>query len=103
MALVKTNPEKALQLAQKEVANRPIPQSYHLLALAQLALNQKQEALGTITNFVVGKTTQPMALLHSALVYKANGMLEEVGVFKTALLPARFELGPETYTQVIAL
>mgnify|MGYP005668404743 FL=1 len=44
-----------------------------------------------------------MALLHSALVYKANGMLEEVGVFKTALLPARFELGPETYTQVIAL
>ena len=103
MALVKTDPEKALQLAQKEVANRPIPQSYHLLALAQLALNQKPEALETITNFVVGKTTQPMALLNSALVYKANGMLEEVGVFKTALLPARFELGPETYTQVIAL
>ncbi len=103
MALVKTDPDKALQLAQKEVANRPAPQSYQLLALAQLASNQKQEALATITNFVVGKTSEPMALLHSAQVYKANGVLDKVTALKTALLPTSYELGPEIFKQVSAL
>jgi hypothetical protein len=102
-ALVKTDPYKALQLAQKEVDNRSTPQSYQLLALAQLASNQKQEALATITNFVVGKTSEPMALLYSAQVYKANGMLDKVTALKTALLPASYELGPEIYKQVTAL
>ena len=102
-ALVKTDPYKALQLAQKEVDNRTTPQSYQFLALAQLASNQKQEALATITNFVVGKTSEPMALLHSAQVYKANGMLDKVTALKTALLPASYELGPEIYKQVTAL
>ena len=55
MALVKTDPYKALQLALKEVDNRTTPQSYQLLALAQLASNLKQEALATITSFVAGK------------------------------------------------
>lgn len=103
MALVKTDPDKALQLAQKEVDNRTTPQSYQLLALAQLASNQKQEALATITSFVAGKTSEPMALLHSAQVYKANGMLDKVTALKTTLLPASYELGPEVYRQVIAL
>ena len=102
-ALVKTDPYKALQLAQKEVDNRTTPQSYQFLALAQLASNQKQEALATITNFVVGKTSEPMALLYSAQVYKANGMLDKVTALKTALLPASYELGPEIYKQVTAL
>ena len=102
-ALVKTDPYKALQLAQKEVDNRTTPQSYQLLALAQLASNQKQEALATITNFVVGKTSEPMALLYSAQVYKANGMLDKVTALKTTLLPASYELGPEIYKQVTAL
>ena len=103
MALVEVDPQKALELAKKEVGNRPIPQSYHLLALAQLALNQKQQALSTITNHVDGKTSEPMALLHCALVYKANDMQEKVGPLKTALLPASFELGPLVYKKVLAL
>ena len=102
-ALVKTDPYIALQLAQKEVDNRTTPQSYQLLALAQLASNQKQEALATITNFVVGKTSEPMALLHSAQVYKASGVLDKVTALKTALLPASYELGPEIFKQVSAL
>jgi len=103
MALVKTDPYKALQLARKEVDNRTTPQSYQLLALAQLASNLKQEALATITSFVAGKTSDPMALLHSAQVYKANGMLDKVTALKTTLLPARYELGPEVFKQVAAL
>ena len=103
MALVKTDPYKALQLARKEVDNRTTPQSYQLLALAQLASNQKQEALATITSFVAGKTSDPMALLHSAQVYKANGMLDKVTALKTTLLSAIYELGPEVFKQVTAL
>ena len=103
MALVKTDPYKALQLALKEVDNRTTPQSYQLLALAQLASNLKQEALATITSFVAGKTSDPMALLHSAQVYKANGMLDKVTALKTTLLPASYELGPEVFKQVTAL
>ena len=83
--------------------NRTTPQSYQLLALAQLASNQKQEALATITSFVAGKTSEPMALLHSAQVYKANGVLDKVTALKTTLLPASYELGPEVYRQVTAL
>ena len=103
MALIDNDPQRALQLAIKEVDNRAIPQSYPLLALAQLALNQKKQALSTITNHVDGKTSEPMALLHSALVYKANDMQEKVSLLKTALLPARFELGPQIYKKVLAL
>ncbi len=102
-ALVKTDPYKALQLAQKEVDNRTTPQSYQLLALAQLASNDTQEALATITNFVVGKTSEPMALFYCAQVYKANGMLDKVTALKTTLLPASYELGPQIYKQVTAL
>ena len=103
MALIEIDPQKALQLAIKEVDNRATPQSYHLLALAELATNQNIKALRTIENYVEGKTSEPMALLHIALVYKANGFLEKVDPLKKALLPASFELGPVVYKKVLAL
>lgn len=88
------NPEKALQLAEIEVGNRATPESYHLLALAQLNNKKLQEALETIENQVEGKTSEPMALYHSALVYKANGDTAKVNALKSELLEAAFELGP---------
>jgi len=88
------NPEKALALAKEEVGNRATPETYQLLALAQLQANQKDEALTTIKNHVEGKTFEPMALYHSALVYKANGLDEKVTPIKEELLQASFELGP---------
>lgn len=89
-----TNPTLALEMAEQEVVNRPTPESYHLLALAQLANDQKAKALQTIKNHVTGKTFEPMAQYHSALVFKANGLTEALTPLKEDLLDAAFELGP---------
>jgi len=94
------NPEKALQIAKTEVENRATPESYHLLALAQLKNNLQQEALQTISNHVEGKTSEPMALYHSALVYKANGDTEKVETLKNELLEAEFEVGPVLFKKI---
>lgn len=89
-----TNPQKALQLAIIEVANRATPESYQLLAYAQLKFGKNKEALRTINRYVLNKTFEPMALYYSALVYKANDMNTEVAELKTELETAAFELGP---------
>lgn len=89
-----SHPALALQMARQEVVNRPTPESYHLLALAQLANNQKKAALETIANHVESKTFEPMAQYYSALVYKANGVTDKVAKLKDELLGAGFELGP---------
>jgi hypothetical protein len=89
-----TNPEKALRLAWEELANRATPETYHLLAYALLINGNKNEALKLIENHVEGKTFEPMAQYHSALVYKANGLSDKVAVLKNELAEASFELGP---------
>jgi len=89
-----TEPEKALQLALNELKNRATPETYQLLAFAQLNTGQKEAALKTIEEHVDGKTEEPKALFHSALVYKANGMNEKVATLKEELLGASYELGP---------
>lgn len=87
-------PEKALALAEKEVENRATPETYQLLAYAQLKAGKKEEALKTIETYVEGKTFEPKAAFHSALVYKANGMTDKVTPIKEELNDAAFELGP---------
>lgn len=89
-----TDPEMALSLAQKELSNRATPETYQLLAFAQLKAGQKEEALITLEKHVVGKTSEPKALYCTALVYKANGMKDRVIPLKEELQEAAFELGP---------
>ncbi|MDP2685949.1 MAG: hypothetical protein Q8O62_01935 [Aequorivita sp.] len=89
-----TNPEKALALAAKEITNRATPETYQLLAYSQLKAGDKVAALKTIEEYVVGKTSEPNALFHSALIYKANGMNDKVTPIKEELMGAFYELGP---------
>ncbi|EDM44673.1 TPR repeat [unidentified eubacterium SCB49] len=88
------NPKKALEIARQEVINRATPETFHLLALAQLNNGLKSEALTTIQRFVAGKTSKPKALFHSALVYKANGMDDLVKEISETLKDASFQIGP---------
>ncbi len=88
------DPKKALDLALAELDNRKTPQTYHLLALAHLKNGAPQVALEQIDMHVANKTSEPMALYHSALVYKANGLNEKVQPIKEELKEASFELGP---------
>lgn len=88
------DPEKALKLAAIEINNRATPETYQLLAYTQLKVGHKESALKTIEEYVAGKTEEPKALFHSALVYKANGMDKQVAILKEELLGASYELGP---------
>lgn len=89
-----TDPEKALQLARNELKNRATPETYDLLAYAQLKAGEEKQALQTINDHVVGKTFEPMAQYHTALIYKANGMNDAVTPLKEELEEAAFEIGP---------
>ncbi len=89
-----TNPQKALALAEKEITNRATPETYQLLAYSQLKAGEKEAALKTIEEHVEGKTSEPKALFHSALIYKANGMQDKVAPLKEELMGAFYELGP---------
>src|SRR5690606_32651667 len=89
-----TDPEKALKLAAQEITNRATPETYQLLAYSQLKNGDKEGALKIIEEYVEGKTSEPKALFHSALIYKANGMKEKVETLKEELMRAFYELGP---------
>lgn len=96
-------PQKALKLAAKEITNRATPETYQLLAYSQLKVGDKEAALKTIEEYVEGKTSEPNALFHSALIYKANGMKEKVASLKEELMGASYELGPVIAKEIESL
>jgi len=93
--------DKALQIAQRDVNNRPNPETYHNLAYVHHLAGNNEKALALIEDHVKGKTYEPMALYHSAIIYKANGMTEQVETLKNdELLGTAYEMGPVTYEKI---
>ena len=78
------NPTAAVSIAQAEIANRPTPQSYDLLAWAYYHQNNFREALSIATRQVENQTFEPEAFYHLGIIYQANGNNE-----KATLLPQR--------------
>jgi tetratricopeptide (TPR) repeat protein len=101
--LSQSSPEEAVRLAETEVANRATPETYQLLAYANLKAGNKERALEIVKNEVEAKTFEPMALYHSALVYQANGENSKVKRIKKELAEAAFELGPVLMKEIHAL
>ena len=97
------NTDKALTLAQREVANRPTAQSYDLLAWAYFKKGDAEQALNIAREHVAGKTSEPEVQYHLAEIYKANGMEKEVKTLKKELLESRFELGPNMEKRILGL
>lgn len=85
---------KALQIANREITNRPTPQSYSLLAWTYYNQGNIEDALEVMENYVIGKTFEPEAMFHLAYIYKANGKIDETNKLKKELLESAFELGP---------
>ena len=85
---------KALNIASREVTNRPTPETYDLLAYSHLKSGNQEKALELMEAHVSGKTFEPMAQFHMAQIYKANGYLDKVEALKKELEEATFELGP---------
>lgn len=86
--------DTALTIAETEVANRPTPQSYDLLAWTYYKKGNKKEALNIMEQHVSGKTFEPHTLYHLAEIYKASGKISEAKDLKKELMESAYELGP---------
>ena len=95
--------DKALELAKREVNNRPTPESYHFLASSYLKLGQKKKALAIVTEHIEGKSYEPALLFTCAEIYKANGLTKKANALKTELLGAVYELGPSSKEKIESL
>ena len=91
---------KALDLALKEIENRPTPESYDLLVTTYLKMNKPKKALDLVEEHIMGKTFEPSILYHVAEVYKANQDLDKVEELKAELLGAIYELGPAAQDEI---
>jgi tetratricopeptide (TPR) repeat protein len=91
---------KALEIAKTEVKARPTAQSYDLLAWAYYKNGNSEKAIKIVKEFVIGKTYEPEALLHTAHILKANGNQKEAQEIKKDLLGAIYELGPNSEEEI---
>jgi Tfp pilus assembly protein PilF len=94
--------DKAIALALQEVNNRATPESYDLLAYSYFKNNEIEKAFDVMKNFVEGKTYEPEALYHMAVIYKVTGAKERVEILKRELQDASFEMGP-SFPQLLTM
>ena len=85
---------EALAISKEEVEHRPTSQSYNLLAWSYFKNGDLNDAVRITQNHVVGHTAEPMALYHSAEIYKAAGMTKEANEIKKEISQSSYELGP---------
>ncbi len=96
-------PEKALQLAKKEVKNRPTPETYALLAWAYLHSGEKEKALAVIQQKVEGKSSEPEILYQAGIIYLINKKRERAKTLLAMAEESSFELGPLKEKKLVEL
>lgn len=90
----KRTASRALEIAKIEVAHRPTPDSYDLLAWSYYNLGDAKKALEIAEKYVVGKSFEPKLNYHLATIYKANNKEAKIAPIKEELLNSIYELGP---------
>ena len=93
-------PELALEIAKREVDNRPTPQSYDLLAWSYFRIGNLEKANTVIEKYVYGQTAEPDVLYHIAEIYKAVGKTLKVKSLKEELTSSLYELGPAMESKI---
>lgn len=88
------SPERAIEIAKREVDNRPTPQSYDLLAWSYFKSGNVEKANAIIEKYVDSQTSEPEVLYHIAEIYKAAGKADKVKPLKKELIASLYELGP---------
>ncbi len=86
--------DEALAIATDEIAERPHPMSYVLLAWAVFQKGDKQAALDIIQKHVMNQTQEPEALYHSGVILAGTGNKKEAKKYLEEALDASYELGP---------
>jgi tetratricopeptide (TPR) repeat protein len=92
-------PQQALALARREVANRPTPETYDLLAWALFHAGEKTKALAVARRYVEGKTGEPEAIYHLGCLYAGTDARKSREFLQQAA-ESSFELGPHTSAKI---
>lgn len=92
--------QKALKIAEREVNNRPTPESYDLLAWSYYNLGEFQKAYDIASKYTINKSHEPLILFHNELILKANNKLTKENSNKADLLASIYELGPNLENQI---
>ncbi|AGC78451.1 TPR repeat protein [Nonlabens dokdonensis DSW-6] len=87
---------KALEIAKIEIDNRSTPETQSLLSYAMLKNNLTKEALENQKKYVIDKTYEPVAQLHSLEILLANDEKNKALTYTEELSAASYELGPVT-------
>jgi len=99
----KSTASKALEIAKIEIAHRPTPDSYDLLAWSYYNLGDNKKALEIAEKYVVGKSFEPKLNYHLATIYKANNRKGKIASIKEELLGSIYELGPNMEQKITNL
>lgn len=94
---------KALEIANIEIARRPTPESYDLLAWAYYKLGNFKKANEITVKYVYQKSFEPELNFHVACIFKANKKIEKYKTIKKDLLKSTYELGPNFESKIIDL
>lgn len=92
--------EEAFVIAQKEINNRPTPESYDLLAWTYYNMGEFEKAYEIASVYTINKSHEPTILLHNELILKANNKLTYENTKKEELLESLYELGPNLEEQI---
>lgn len=93
----------AIELAIREVQQRPTPEVFGLLAYTYYKLGDLDRALEVTEQQIMGKTHEPAVLMQAAEIYSAAGNTARVKELKSGLLSAIYELGPAAERKIINL
>ncbi len=94
--------ETCIAIAQEEIANRPTPQSFDLLAWGYYHQKNFTKALDVAAHQVENQTFEPDTYYHLGMIYLANGYKEQARHFLMEALQSEFELGPSTTKKIKA-
>ena len=93
--------DDAIELAKREVENRPTPQSYDLLSWAYLNKGDHEQALKIAKGFVENRNHEPEALYHLGMIYAKEGNIKKAKYFLEQASNSSFELGPNLAQKVM--
>ena len=93
---------KALQIAKKEVLNRPSPEAFSWLAWAYFKNHQPDLALQTIKYHVEKKCFEPEVVYRMGMIYKSTGDKNKAKELLNEARNSSLELGPVAIKEINA-
>jgi tetratricopeptide (TPR) repeat protein len=96
------NVDQGIAIAEREVNNRPTPESYDLLAWAKFKQGKRDEALSIVESFVAKRNFEPDAQYHLGVIYASAGNFVKAKNYLKQAAGSAFELGPEMESLVEA-